>query len=117
MTNTDVKVGAVNVKTDIVFVAKSRMEPPLGSRVVFTTIPSVSNSPTVAETVYLKSAVLLSVIETYVAYLVCEPTVNTNRGVPVIVTDSLKFIVKVGVSEGLYVAFAGATTEEIIGAV
>jgi hypothetical protein len=101
-TRTAVKVGAVKVAGLKEFVAKSDIDPPLRSRVVLEiAIPSVSNSPDEVATVYLKSAVLLSVIDTKFAYFASEPTVNAIRGVPVTVTDSLKTIVNVGVSEGM----------------
>jgi hypothetical protein len=116
-TSTDVNVGAEKLVPEREFVARSRIVPELRSRDVATAMPSVSNSTGSVATAYLKSAVVESDIETKFAYSVAEPTVSVKRGVPETVTDSLKTIVKVGVSEGLYVPFAGAETEEIVGAV
>jgi hypothetical protein len=116
-TSTDVSEGAEKVKLEREFVAKSRIVPELRSRDVATAMPSVSNSTGSVATVYLNNAVLESVNDWKIAYSVADPTVKTRRGAPVIVTDSEKPTVKVGVSEGLYVPFAGAETEEIVGAV
>jgi hypothetical protein len=73
------------------------MDPLLRSKVVETEIPSVSNSIGSVVTVYLKVAVFESVSDRKFAYFVDEPTVKVRRGDPVIVTDSLKTTVKVGV--------------------
>ena len=54
-------LGAVNVKGDKEFVAKSDIEPPFKSKVDEIEIPSVSNSVISLRTVYLNKAVLLSV--------------------------------------------------------
>ena len=51
------------------------------------------------------------------AYSVALPTVRVSRGEPVTVMDSEKLTKNVGVSAGLYVALAGAVTDEIVGAV
>ena len=56
-------VGAVKVSGVRELEAISEIEPPLRSRVVDTEMPSVSNSPTLVVTVYLKLAVLLSMRE------------------------------------------------------
>ena len=100
-TSTDASEGAEKVKLEREFVAKSRMVPELRSRVVETAIPSVSNSTGSVATVYLNNAVLESVNDWKIAYSAAEPTVRVNRGIPVMVTDSEKPTVKVGVSEGL----------------
>ena len=83
------------------FPARSVNEPPLRSGDEATTIPSVSYSPLAVPTLYLNSAVLESDIDTYVAYLVSDPTVNVSLGEPETVTDSEKLTVKVGVSAGI----------------
>jgi hypothetical protein len=116
-TRTDVRVGAEKLTFESELVARSRMVPELRSRLVEIAMPSVSNSRGSEATVYRKSAVLESDIETKFAYSVAEPTVSVKRGVPETVTDSLKTIVKVGVFAGIYVEFAGAATDEMAGAV
>ena len=116
-TSTEVSVGAVKVKGESALVARSAIAPLLRSRVVDTAMPSVSNSPLAVATVYLNVAVLESVSETNVAYFVSAPTVSVSRGVPVTVTDSEKLTVKLSAPAGIYVAFEGADTEEIVGAV
>jgi hypothetical protein len=116
-TSTEVSVGAVKVRGERALVARSAIAPLLRSRVVETAMPSVSNSPLAVATVYLNVAVLESVSETNVAYLVSAPTVSVRRGLPVTVTDSEKFTVKLSAPAGIYVAFEGADTEEIVGAV
>ena len=100
-TKTEVRVGAEKVKVESEFVARSRIVPELRSSVVDIAMPSVSNSAGSVATVYLKRAVFESDMETKLAYSIAEPTVRVKRGVPVTVTDSLKTIVKVGVSDGL----------------
>jgi hypothetical protein len=81
--------------------ARSRIVAEFKSKLVDRDIPSESNSPILSPTVYLKRAVRESTIETNVAYRVADPTVNSRRGVPVMVTDSLNPTVNVGVSDGL----------------
>ena len=117
VTSTEDSVEAVNVKGERALVARSAIAPLLRSRVVDTSMPSVSNSPLAVATVYLNVAVLESVSETNVAYFVSAPTVSVRRGLPVTVTDSEKFTVKLSAPAGIYVAFEGADTEEIVGAV
>jgi hypothetical protein len=51
------------------------------------------------------------------AYLVSDPTVKVNLGVPVTVIDSEKVTVNVGLLPGVQVTFEGATTFVIDGAV
>jgi hypothetical protein len=53
--------GALNVKVESEFVAKSATEPLFKSRVFEIEMPSVSNSVISLATVYLNNAVLLSV--------------------------------------------------------
>jgi hypothetical protein len=100
-TSTDVRVGAEKLTLESELVARSRIVPELRSRLVEIAMPSVSNSIGSEATVYLNNAVLESVNDWKVAYSVAEPTVSVNRGIPVMVTDSEKPTVKVGVSEGL----------------
>jgi hypothetical protein len=116
-TNTEVRVGALNVSELIALLAKSTIVPEFKSKVVETAMPSISNSPLAVATVYLNVAVLESVSETKVAYFVSAPTVSVRRGIPVTVTDSEKLTVKLSAPAGIYVAFEGAATEEIVGAV
>ena len=110
-TRTDVRVGAEKERLLNAFVAKSAMAPLLRSKDVATAMPSESNSEVLLPTVYWKRAVLESDMERKLAYFVVEPTVRVSRGTSgkslpgrkeplVMVTDSLKTTVKVGVLVG-----------------